>query len=1106
MIYDPHNVDGNLAAAHAELHQLFEGLAADEQQVIDLCCDAFENSLQGSAARIEDHLAQVQSPTTRKVLAAELITIAMAKTVSVEETVSQLLERFPQHASLIQALSQTQSNRTKLTDTRGAAESTLGGQERARPTVANSFGRYELQEPVGEGSFGLVWSAFDKELHRRVAIKIPRAANLRPKDVERFLREAKLVAQLRHPNIVAVHETGSHNGTPFIVSDFVDGSTVDVWKSTSRRSLHDVTRLCVRIADALHHAHEAGIVHRDLKPTNILVDADDRPMVTDFGLAKNVADETSTIEGNVLGSPAYMSPEQARGDAYRSDRRTDVFSLGVVLYELIANVRPFIGSRQEVLHKVLNASPARPRSIDASISVDLETICLKALSKEPAQRYATAQEMADDLQRYLNGEPILARSISPVSRAWSWCNRNRALASSLAAAAGLLLFVAVAAPVVAYQRSLDARQLTTLSRETAAQLYVSNMNVVYDAWINQSNPRRTRQVLSQYKDSASEEDLRGFEWHLLNRLTEQPSQMQTGAAIQSLDTSPDGSLLAIAGQAEEILLIDIASREVVMTLPGQQNTGWSIRFSPGGSLVAATDKMGVRIWRVADGELQHEFAIAQAHSLSFSPTDDLLAVGSQDGKVRLVDVTTEHVELLGRHEPKLGMKGVAVNQLDFSPDGKRLVTASWNSQAIVWDIDSRTQLVELNEHEWWARQCAFSPDNNTVATTDTISIRLWDASTGELLRTIPFRGAEAIAFSPDGETFACGSWLNQIGVFSIHDDRPYVLRGHSALVYAVGFAPDGQLISGGKDGYVSFWNREKISDDNLLAEYDSSIRYAAISNAGDFAVLTCEDGSVHFLDTLTREEVQPTMSHTANRVRVAIRPDDKAIVLNDGGQVRLLSYPGLEEIATLTGESELDFIGVTFSPNGETLAVGTKSGQVLFCSATTGEQLEEPLQLAFPMAASIAYSPDGSQMAVSGQREIQVWDTATPHAPTTLTLSEGIREVRFSPDGELLAAACLDGFIHIWSPQSREKKAVLKGHGTYAMSLAFSPDGKTLVSGSADFKMKFWNLRTMKELVSIDEHQGSVTSLNFSRDGKTLLSTSWGRPGNPATASIWRID
>lgn len=320
-------------------------------------------------------------------------------------------------------------------------------------TPHKNIGHFELIELLGSGGFGAVWKARDLQLDRLVAVKVPHKGQLNLAEIERFLREARAAAQVRHPNIVSVHEVGLADDFVYIVSDFIEGLSLDNWLVGQRPGNRESARLCIKVAEALHRAHEQGIIHRDLKPGNILIDLAGEPHITDFGLAKRETTEaTMTIEGQVFGTPAYMSPEQARGQGHAADRRTDIYSLGAILFELLTGEHPFRGSVQMLLKQVIEDEPPSPRKFDSRVPRDLETICLKCLQKEPASRYDTAQALADELTRFLAGKPILARPVGRPERFVRWCRRNPLVAASATVALVCLLF-GLAATTIGYIRT-----------------------------------------------------------------------------------------------------------------------------------------------------------------------------------------------------------------------------------------------------------------------------------------------------------------------------------------------------------------------------------------------------------------------------------------------------------------------------------------------------------------------------------------------------------------------------------------------------------------------------------------------------------------------------
>jgi WD40 repeat protein/tRNA A-37 threonylcarbamoyl transferase component Bud32 len=987
-------------------------------------------------------------------------------------------------------------------------------------SAPQKLGRFELLEVVGRGAFGTVYKARDPELDRTVALKVPRAGNLAGvQELDRFLREARSAAQLRHPAIVTVHEVGQRDGLPYLVSDFVAGVTLADQLSARRPGFREAAELVAAVADALQYAHEQGVVHRDIKPSNILLGADGKPSVMDFGLAKREAGEiTMTVEGQVLGTPAYMSPEQARGEGHAVDGRGDVYSLGVVLYQMLTGELPFRGTQRMLLHQVLHDEPRPPRRLNDRIPRDLETICLKAMAKEPRRRYQSARELGDDLRRFLQGEPIHARPVGRGEKLWRWCRRNPVVAGLLGTVGLLLVMVAVVTSIgylrEAKQRELaqqaeakahdEAERATRLAaderrarEEARRNLYVSNVRLAQQAW-EQAQVDHMLQLLEEAeRRQPGDKDLRGFEWHYLWRLGH-PEVLTLQGAGYSVAFSPKGERLALAGIDGTVKMWEAASGKELLTLKGHTRSVHSVAFSPDGQrLASASSDQTVKLWNMASNQelltLRHSHRV---DGVAFSPDGQRLASAAGDGTVRLWEVTSGKELLTLRHS-------LRVNSVAFSPDGQRLASASPVDGTVkLWEATSGKELLTLR-HSRTVWSVAFSPDGQRLASTaGDGTVKLWEATSGKELLTLRHSGlVYSVAFSPDGLRLASASQDRTVKLWEATSGQELLtLKGHTNFVQSVAFSPDGQrLASAAGDGTVKLWELATSQQFLSLRGHTDFVTSVAFSPDGQRLASTGKDSTIKLWEVTTGKELLTLKGHTDTVFSVAFSPDGQCLASASFQTVKLWDTATGQQLRTFQGLPRGTAYSVAFSPDGQRLAFAGSDGTVKLWEAASGKELLT-LKGKSSFVASFAFSPDGKRLAsTDGFRNVKLWQTSNGEELLSLKEHNGsVYSVAFSPDGQLLASASSDGTMKIWEAATGQELFTLKGHTNTVFSVAFSPDGRRLASASLDKTVKLWEVATGKELLTLKEHLADVKTVAFSPDGQRLASASLDK-----TVKLW---
>jgi WD40 repeat protein len=982
---------------------------------------------------------------------------------------------------------------------------------------------------------GLVYLAQQKEpVRRKVALKIIKPGMDSKQVIARFEAERQTLAVLDHPNIAHVFDAGTTKaGRPYFVMEYVEGVSITKYCDEQKLNIEERLELFKQVCEGVHHAHQKGIIHRDIKPSNILVsNHSDKavPKIIDFGIAKAITqpltEETFfTHEGQLLGTPEYMSPEQVDLAAQDIDTRSDIYSLGVLLYELLAGALPFDRESlekagfAEIQRTIREDEPPLPSTRLTSLGEkakaiaenrrtqiitlirrlhrELEWIPMKAMRKDRTRRYRSASELADDIQNYLTGTPLIAGPESTVYRARKFVRKHAGSVATAVLVAVLIVLGLVVSTALSFRaenaRKQEAtartqaeqaekvadkqRELAEKQRELAEEqrklaeeqrklaeerteelrrtLYVNSIQLA-DAKYGEANIRRVRELLESCPN-----DLRGWEWYRLRHISDQ-SRMTLpghGGSVASIAISPDGNRIISGSWDNTIKVWDAATGDEVMTLRG------------------------------------HKYGVT---SVAFSPDGKRIVSGSWDNTIKIWDAATG-VELR-----TLRGHGRSINLVAFSPDGKCIVSASVDNTIKVWDTANGAELMTLRGHRGGVSSAAFSPDGKRIASGSSGSadktIKIWDAATGAELMTLRghnYRGdgsIGSIAFSPDGKRIISGSSDRTIRVWEAATGAELMtLRGHGNSVGSIAFSPDGKrIISGSSDNTIKVWDSATGAELMTLRGHGSSVYSIAISPDGKRIVSGSYDKTIKVWDAAIRAEAV-TLSHQDQDcvVSLAFSPDSKRIISSGSSDKTIKVWDSATgELMTLRGHGNV-VVSVNISPDGKRIISGGHDNIIKVWDAATGSELMT-LRGHKECVRSVAFSPDGKRF-ISGSADstIKVWNSATGDELMTLRgHKECVRSVAFGPDGKRIVSGSEDKTIKIWDAATGTELMTLRGHSNTVWSVAFSPDGKRIVSGSSDSTVKLWDAASGAELMTFRGHRNWVIPVAFSPDGKRIISGS----------------
>jgi eukaryotic-like serine/threonine-protein kinase len=955
--------------------------------------------------------------------------------------------------------------------------------------------RFRLTRELGEGGMGQVWLAQQMApVVRPVALKLIKAGMYDATVVQRFQAERQSLAIMDHPAIAKVFDAGATpQGQPYFVMEYVPGLPITEYCDQKKLSISERLELFIQVCEGVQHAHQKAIIHRDLKPANILVvevDGKPVPRIIDFGLAKATTSPMDqpmhTRFGQFIGTPGYMSPERVDPKIQDIDTRTDVYSLGVILYELLTGLQPFeikkrhrpsleewlrqlreeeasrpsskVSTYRDTLMETAEARGTEPKQLVSSLRGDLDWITLKALERDRERRYGTPTELAAELRRYLNHEPILARPASSAYQIGKFIRRHR-VAAVVAAVVTALAIAASGAGLIAVRKQHEAEYQTAQTLQAQSRLL-------------------TQAAAQRLKDS----DVAGAQGIILQVLTN-PALAQArapaaisvfqevraadrqlavlsghGDQVHGVAYSRDGTRIVTASRDNTLRIWDARTGVQLAVISGERLRFRSAVYSPDGGHIATTSEDAtVRIWDALSGDPVAVFSGRGTLPISatYSPDGTRLVVASLDKTARIWDARTgEELAVLRGHDN-------VVAYAEYSPDGTRLVTASQDKTARIWDARNGALLAVLSGHGEMLLSASYSPDSTQIVTASADkTARTWNARTGAPLMVLSGHGDHVYdaRYSPDGTRIATASddrtgriWDARTGALLA------VLSGHVGFVRSVEYSPDGsRVVTGSDDGTARVWQARDDTQLAVLKGHEDGVASANYSPDGAHIATTALDKTMRIWDA------------------------------SSGAQLQVLSNSG-------------DYgFGATYSPDGSRIAIG--DGKVArIRDARTGASLAV-LTGHGGNVQSTAYSPDGTQVATSSlDKTARVWDARTGASLAVLTGHGGrVMYAVFSPDGNHVATASFDKTARIWDARTGAQLAVLSGHAQYVTSIAYSPDGTHLLTASSDKSARIWDARTGALLLMLSGHTGGLESVGYSPDGSRIVTS-----GGDKTVRIW---
>jgi eukaryotic-like serine/threonine-protein kinase len=1006
--------------------------------------------------------------------------------------------------------------------------------------------RYRLLQEIGVGGFGVVYMAEQLEpVKRKVALKIIKPGMDTREVMARFEAERQALALMDHPNIAKVFDGGAtESGRPYFVMELVNGMPVTEYCDRERLSTEQRLGVFMEICHAVQHAHQKGIIHRDLKPRNILVtviDGQPVPKIIDFGIAKalgqKLTEETFyTAFQQMMGTPTYMSPEQAELSGVDVDTRSDVYSLGVVLYVLLAGVTPFEegtfrkAALDEVRRIIREVEPPKPstrlkglgprltevatcRRADAAmlpraLDGDLDWIVMKCLEKDRQRRYQTVNGLAQDLERHLSHQPVLVRPASIGYRVKKFYRRNQVLTLAGAAVAATLILGVVGSTWQAVRAARERLRAEEGERYTQRLLYAANMNLTQQAW-ERNNVDRVRQLLDE---TAAFPD-KGFEWYYWQRQTHLQLRTLRGHAdkILCLAVSPDGTRIASGSRDDTLKVWDAGSGKellslsnVVTRLDNPGLVGWVdgiqwIAFSPDGTRIATAAGCKIKVWEADTGEL------LQMHVASPDYIGNPRVSFRSDGSLIIAGERYIGGQRMTVWQPSTGKKegcllrsqwGSPEAEVAFSRDGKLVATTAATGDIVLWDMTTEEELRRMTPYRSEVTSMAFSPDGKQLLEgREDYLARSWEVQTGKKL--ITFRGHSgricSVAYLPGGRRIVTSSLDQTVKVWEADTGKELFTFKSQGPAFAV--SPDGQwVVCASGSAVANIWQMADSNGPRIVRGHTDAVTSVSFSPDGQRILTGSRDRTAKVWQASTGKELLTLNGHGSWPVSATFSSDGRRIVTCGfrDGRIRVWEADSGTELPALQRRFNDSYLSccpegyistyggsltTLFDPStGKTLIAFTSGG--LTANRTVVNPITGKTLMAFGAAAGdIALSPDGKLIAAAAPdyTTLKVLDTGTGRERLSFSgHSDCILKIAFSPDGRQIASGSQDRTAKVWDVATGKELLTLLGYVASVDSVVFSPDGRRVITGSSDGAIKVWDVTSGKELLTL---KGSFSSL-----------------------------